>query len=72
LLFDLLSFCSGLLKHAAATTRPPHLLEVVDDEQHLPLPDVLNQAVRGAERLSNLIQNQSGIAQRGNSDPKDT
>jgi hypothetical protein len=26
LLFDLLSSCSGLLKHAAATTRPPSIL----------------------------------------------
>ena len=26
LLFDLLSSCSGLLKHAAATTRPPSTL----------------------------------------------
>ena len=48
-----------------------HLLEVVEQEQHLALADVLGQAVLGTERLRDRLRDERRIAQRGQADPED-
>ena len=48
-----------------------HLLEVVEEEQQLPLADVLGEAVPGAERLRDRLGDERGVAQRGEPDPED-
>ena len=51
--------------------RLDHLLQVVEEEQHLPLADVLGEAVLGAERLGDRLGDERGVAQRGEPDPED-
>ena len=51
--------------------RLDHLLEVVEEEQHLPLADVVGQVVLGAERLGDRLGHERGIAERGQPDPED-
>ena len=48
-----------------------HLLEVVEQEQHPALADVLGEAVLGAERLRDRLGDQRRIAQRRQRDPED-
>ena len=48
-----------------------HLLEVVDDEQQLPLADVLGEAVPRAERARDRLRDERGVAERGEADPED-
>ncbi len=48
-----------------------HLLQVVEQEQQLPLADVLGKAVLGAERLGDRLRDERRIAERGEPDPED-
>ena len=48
-----------------------HLLEVVNDEQQLPLADVLGEAVAGAEGARNRLCDERRVAKRGEADPED-
>ena len=51
--------------------RLDHLLQVVEEEQHLALADVLGEAVLGAERLGDRLRDERGVAQGGEADPED-
>ena len=51
--------------------RLDHLLQVVDEEQHLPLADVLGEAVLRAEGLGDRLRDERGVAQGGEPDPED-
>ena len=48
-----------------------HLLQVVEEEQHLPLADVLGEAVLCAEGLGDRLRDERGVAQGGEPDPED-
>ena len=47
------------------------MLEVVEQEQHLAVADVLGEAVLGAERLGDSLGDERRIAERGKPDPED-
>ena len=49
-----------------------HLLEVVEQEEHLPLADVLGEPVLRAERLRDRLRHERGLAEGGEPDPEDT
>jgi hypothetical protein len=49
-----------------------HLLQVVEEEEHLPLADVLGETVLGAQGLGDRLGHESGIAQGGEPDPEDS
>ena len=51
--------------------RLDHLLEVVEQEEHLALGDVLGEAVLRAERLRDRLGDERGVAQGGEPDPED-
>ncbi len=51
--------------------RLDHLLQVVEQQQQLPLADVLGEPVRGAERLRDRLGDERRIAERGQADPED-
>ena len=48
-----------------------HLLQVVEEEEHLPLADVLGEPVLGAQGLRDRLGDESGIAQGGEPNPED-
>ena len=48
-----------------------HLLEVVEEEEHLPFSDVGGERLLGAERLGDGLGHERGIAERGKPDPED-
>ena len=48
-----------------------HLLEVVEEEQQLSLADVRRETILGAERLGDRLDDERGIAERGETDPED-
>ena len=47
-----------------------HLLEVVEDEQHLALADVVGEAVLGAERLPIVGEHERRVADRRQARPR--
>ena len=47
-----------------------HLLEVVEQEQHLPFSDVLGEAVRRPDGLGDRRRHERGVAERGETDPE--
>ena len=51
--------------------RLDHLLEVVEQEEQLALGDVLGEAVLGAERLGDRLDDERRVAERGEPDPED-
>ena len=48
----------------ASRVRRDHLLEVVEDEEHLPFADVVGEAVLGADRLRDLVFDDARVADR--------
>jgi hypothetical protein len=48
-----------------------HLLEVVEEQQELPLADVLQEPVLRPERLRDLVRDQYRVAERRQADPED-
>ena len=50
--------------------RVDHLLEVVEDEEHLALADVVGEVVLRTERLRDLVGDQGGVADRCKLDPE--
>jgi hypothetical protein len=52
-------------------SRLDHVLQVVEQEEHLPLGDVLGEPVLGAERLGDLLGHEGWIAKGGEPDPED-
>ncbi len=48
-----------------------HLLQVVEQEQHLSLADVLGEAVLGSEGLGDRLADEGGVSERGEPDPED-
>ena len=49
-----------------------HLLQVVEQEEHLPVCDVLGERVLGAERLRDRFRHERGISERRKPDPEET
>ena len=62
---------AGLKERGELGRRLDHLLQVVEEEQHLALADVLGEAVLGAERLGDRLRDERGVAQGGEPDPED-
>ena len=50
--------------------RLDHLLEVVEDEEHLALADVVGEVVLGPERLRDLVGDERRVAERRELDPE--
>ena len=48
-----------------------HLLQVVEEEEHLPIGDVLGETVLRAERLRDLLRDERCLTERGEPDPED-
>src|SRR5207248_9941213 len=48
-----------------------HLLEVVDEKQHVSFTDVLGEAVLGAERVRDQLVHKRWITERAEPDPED-
>ena len=51
--------------------RLDHLLQVVEEQEHLPLTDVLGKTVPGPERLGDRLCDKGWVAQGGEPDPED-
>src|SRR6266511_2983470 len=61
---------TALEQRGEAGGRIHHLLEVVEQQEHLPLPDVLGQAVFGPHGLGDGLGDQGGVAQCRQADPE--
>ena len=56
---------TGSKQRAELRSRVDHLLEVVEQEQQLPLADVLGEPVLGAQRLGDRLRDERGVAEGG-------
>ena len=64
-------FGTGLDERTELRRGLDHLLEVVEQQEQLPLPDVLGQSVLRPERLGDRLDDEPRVTQRSEPDPED-